>query len=109
MAAREADSCVLIEVEDTGPGIPHRIRDRLFQPFVTAGKRDGLGLGLALSRQPILNHGGDIWTEPSAGAPFVIRFPLNRARPDRLFDRAELVLGTGKKAQKVQIERERKS
>jgi signal transduction histidine kinase len=72
---RKAGSCVLIELEDTGPGIPRGIRDRLFEPFVTAGKRDGLGLGLALSRQTVLNHGGDIWTEPSTGARFVIRLP----------------------------------
>jgi signal transduction histidine kinase len=80
MAAREASTCVLIEMEDTGPGIPHKIRDRLFEPFVTAGKQDGLGLGLALSRQTVLNHGGDIWTEPASGARFVIRLPLNRDR-----------------------------
>jgi signal transduction histidine kinase len=75
IAARRAGSCVLIEMEDTGPGIPHWIRDRLFEPFVTTGKQDGLGLGLALARQTVLNHGGDIWIEPSAGARFVIRLP----------------------------------
>jgi signal transduction histidine kinase len=74
--ARKAGSYVLIELEDTGPGIPRGIRDRLFEPFVTAGKQDGLGLGLALSRQTVLNHGGDIWTEPASGARFVIRLPL---------------------------------
>jgi nitrogen-specific signal transduction histidine kinase len=63
-----------------GPGIPHKIRDRLYEPFVTAGKQDGLGLGLALSRRTVLNHGGDIWTEPASGARFVIRLPMNRAR-----------------------------
>jgi signal transduction histidine kinase len=76
-------SYVLIELEDTGPGIPRRIRDRVFEPFVTAGKKNGLGLGLALSRQTVLNHGGDIWTEPAAGARFVIRLPLNRAGTSR--------------------------
>jgi signal transduction histidine kinase len=80
VVCREADSYVLIELEDTGPGIPRGIRDRLFEPFVTAGKRGGLGLGLALSRQTVLNHGGDIWTEPATGARFVIRLPLNRAK-----------------------------
>jgi len=78
IGARRADNCVLIEVEDTGPGIPRGIRDRLFEPFVTAGKEDGLGLGLALSRQTVLDHGGDMWTEPAAGAFFTIRLPLNR-------------------------------
>jgi len=71
-----AGSWALIEVEDTGPGIPGGIRDRLFEPFVTAGKDNGLGLGLALSRQTVLDHGGDMWTEPAAGALFVIRLPL---------------------------------
>ncbi|HEX4170347.1 MAG TPA: ATP-binding protein, partial [Bryobacteraceae bacterium] len=80
VVARKGSNYVLIEVEDTGPGIPREIRDHLFEPFVTAGKQDGLGLGLALSRQTILNHGGDIWTEPASGARFIIRLPLNQPR-----------------------------
>ena len=68
---------VLVAMEDTGPGIPHEIRDKVFEPFVTAGKENGLGLGLAFSRQAVLDHGGDMWIEPAAGARFVIRFPLN--------------------------------
>lgn len=78
IGARKAGNCVLIDVEDTGPGIPRRIRGRLFEPLVTAGKDDGLGLGLALSRQTVRDHGGDIWTEPATGAHFVIRLPLER-------------------------------
>ena len=68
---------VLVAIEDTGPGIPHEIRDKVFEPFVTAGKENGLGLGLAFARQAVLDHGGDMWIEPAAGARFVIRFPLN--------------------------------
>jgi len=68
---------VLVAIEDTGPGIPHEIRDKVFEPFVTAGKENGLGLGLAFSRQAVLDHGGDMWIEPAAGARFVIRFPLS--------------------------------
>jgi signal transduction histidine kinase len=86
VVARKAGSCVFIEIEDTGPGIPREIRDRLFQPFATAGKQHGLGLGLAVSRQTVLNHGGDIWTEPASGARFVIRLPLNLARSSQNFD-----------------------
>jgi two-component system, NtrC family, sensor kinase len=78
IGARKTGRCVLIELEDTGPGIPDCISDRLFEPFVTSGKEDGLGLGLALARQTIRDHGGDIWTEPAAGARFVIRLPLDR-------------------------------
>jgi signal transduction histidine kinase len=52
----------------------------LFQPFVSSGKRNGLGLGLALSRQTILDHGGDMWaeSEPGHGARFCFRLPLSR-------------------------------
>jgi signal transduction histidine kinase len=75
-AAGNSDS-VLVAIEDTGPGIPHEIRERVFEPFVTAGKENGLGLGLAFSRQAVLDHGGDMWIEPAAGARFVIRLPLN--------------------------------
>ena len=75
-AARNRDF-VLVSIEDTGPGIPREIRDKVFEPFVTAGKENGLGLGLAFSRQAVLDHGGDMWLEPATGARFVIRIPLN--------------------------------
>jgi signal transduction histidine kinase len=78
IAAKKADNCLLVAVEDTGPGIPRAIRDRLFEPFVTAGKDHGLGLGLALSRQTLLDHGGDLWIEPARGARFVMCLPLSR-------------------------------
>ena len=78
IGARKADNCALIDVQDTGPGIPVEIRDRLFEPFVTAGKDHGLGLGLALSRQTVRDHGGDMWTEPAAGAHFVVRLLLKQ-------------------------------
>ena len=65
-----------IEVSDTGPGVPEGIRAMLFQPFVTSGKRDGLGLGLALARETILEHGGDLALQESdRGARFCIRLP----------------------------------
>ena len=79
-AAREADSA-LVMVRDTGPGIPAEIRDRLFQPFATSHKGNGMGLGLALSRQAVLDHGGEMWAEPGPGpgACFVFRLPLEPA------------------------------
>lgn len=72
---------VRIEVADNGPGIDPAIREQLFQPFVTHGKKNGLGLGLALSRQSVLEHGGQIWVEdqPGGGAKFVLRLPLEVA------------------------------
>src|SRR5690242_8777851 len=68
---------ILIRVRDSGTGIAPEIRDRLFQPFATAGKANGIGLGLALSRQAVLDHGGEMWAESSfKGACFAVRLPL---------------------------------
>jgi signal transduction histidine kinase len=68
---------IVISVEDTGPGIPALIASQLFQPFVTAGKKNGMGLGLALSRKTVLSHGGDLWAEDkNGGARFVMRLPV---------------------------------
>ena len=74
--AERAGDHVMIRIADTGPGIPASVRQRLFQPFVSGGK-NGLGLGLALSRQTVLDHGGDLWAEEvdSRGAHFRLRLP----------------------------------
>ena len=71
---------VTVRVADTGPGVSPELHENLFQPFVSSGKRSGLGLGLALSRQTILDHGGDMWaeSEPGQGARFCFRLPLSR-------------------------------
>jgi signal transduction histidine kinase len=70
---------VLIKVRDTGPGIAPEIRDRLFQPFATAGKNDGMGIGLAASRQAVIDHGGQIWAETAQhGACFAFCLPTTK-------------------------------
>ncbi|HTS46664.1 MAG TPA: ATP-binding protein [Bryobacteraceae bacterium] len=70
---------LVVEVHDTGPGISPALWARLFQPFVTAGKKNGLGLGLALSRQTLLDHGGDMWADSDGpGAKFCLRLPRER-------------------------------
>jgi signal transduction histidine kinase len=68
---------VIAHMDDTGPGIAMEIRSTLFQPFGTAGKRNGLGLGLALTRQTLTEHGGDLWAgdNPCGGARFSLRLP----------------------------------
>jgi signal transduction histidine kinase len=68
---------VVVRVDDTGPGIPESVRQQLFEPFVTS-RKTGLGLGLALSRQTVLEHGGDLWVEDggAGGAHFRLRLPL---------------------------------
>jgi signal transduction histidine kinase len=67
---------VLIQVRDTGPGIAPELRGRLFQPFATAGKAEGVGLGLVFSRQAVIDHGGEMWAESSPrGSCFAFRLP----------------------------------
>jgi signal transduction histidine kinase len=75
-AGRE-DGHTVITVADEGPGIASEIADQLFQPFTSYGKRNGLGLGLALSRETVVDHGGEIWATAGApgGAVFHIRLP----------------------------------
>jgi len=67
---------VLIKVRDTGPGIAPDICGRLFEPFATAGKAQGLGLGLAVCRQAVMAEGGAIWAETELeGACFAVTLP----------------------------------
>ena len=78
IAAHAENGSVVVEVEDSGPGIAAEIAGRLFQPFASLGKKNGLGLGLALSRQTVLDHGGDLWVDsrPGHGARFFVRVPV---------------------------------
>ncbi|MDQ6700892.1 MAG: HAMP domain-containing histidine kinase, partial [Acidobacteriota bacterium] len=77
ITAQVRESAAWISVDDSGPGVPLEIRDRLFQPFATTGKKNGLGLGLALSRESVQAHGGELWmdTEFLHGTRFCIRLP----------------------------------
>ena len=62
---------------DEGPGVPPEIKDRLFDPFVTRGKKRGTGLGLAVARRFVEDHGGRIeLVESAQGARFQILLPL---------------------------------
>jgi len=74
--SRRESEKLKVFVEDTGPGVPAEVRAQLFRPFVTAGKRTGLGLGLTLSRQTMLDLGGDLEliNRSGPGACFCLRF-----------------------------------
>ena len=67
---------LVITVADTGHGIPEEIRGRLFQTFVTAGKKGGTGLGLAIVKKIVDEHQGTITVDSTDhGATFLIRLP----------------------------------
>jgi signal transduction histidine kinase len=78
ITAGQKPESVVIRIQDSGPGIPDEAWTTLFQPFASFGKLNGLGLGLALSRQTILDHGGDLWAEKhtGTGALFYVRLPI---------------------------------
>jgi signal transduction histidine kinase len=70
----------VIQVEDTGPGIPEAIQTRIFDPFFTTkGVGKGSGQGLAIARSVVVDkHGGTIGfdTQPGQGTLFTIRLPI---------------------------------
>ena len=66
---------VLVDISDTGPGVPEKARKRIFDPFFTT-KNSGTGLGLAFSQGIIEAHGGALSLEPSRrGACFRVALP----------------------------------
>ena len=65
----------LIEIQDTGIGIPNDIRSHLFEPFFT-NKPNGTGLGLSISAHIVTQHGGQIEVESSEGQGSVFRIVL---------------------------------
>ena len=71
---------VAIEVSDSGGGIDPNDLDKIFQPFFSAKKGKGIGLGLSITERIIKNHGGTIavQSEPGRGTTFMIRLPLAR-------------------------------
>lgn len=77
IAAEESDSEWLIRVTDTGPGLPPKARDYLFQPFQGGTRKGGTGLGLAISSELIRGHGGrlELLRSDATGTAFAIRLP----------------------------------
>jgi signal transduction histidine kinase len=74
---RDADPNLAISIEDDGPGVPEAIRRRMFEPFITYGKKGGTGLGMAISKATMDAHGGKIWLESESkrGATFRLLVP----------------------------------
>jgi signal transduction histidine kinase len=76
ITGRREGSVAIIEVSDTGPGVPARAREHLFEAFQTSGRPGGSGLGLAIAAELVRAHGGDIrLVEGTIGATFRISIP----------------------------------
>jgi len=81
------EDMIAIAVADTGSGITPEVASQLFQPFVTS-KRDGMGVGLSISRTIVEAHGGQITAQPNPGGGTIFRFTL-RAAPQEEFSDAD--------------------
>jgi signal transduction histidine kinase len=76
---KEADGAwARIQVLDNGPGIPPYLMQNLFKPFHSTKGARGTGLGLAVSRKILREHGGDILvqSQPGKGSKFILRMPV---------------------------------
>jgi signal transduction histidine kinase len=76
ITGRREGTVAIIEVSDTGPGVPEKARGHLFEAFQTSGRPGGSGLGLAIAAELVRAHGGDIHlVEGTIGATFRIAIP----------------------------------
>ncbi len=78
---------VYVSVSDTGPGISPADRERIFKGFEkgeAGSRRNGIGLGLAISRRFVEMHGGRLWVQSEEGKGSTFTFSLPRYRPDRI-------------------------
>ena len=89
LRAREINSIILVEVQDSAPLISKEDREKLFDPYYRGGNSDertrvpGLGLGLAISKRLIELHHGKIWVESESGTgnSFIFSIPVWSEKP----------------------------
>ncbi|MBP2230333.1 signal transduction histidine kinase [Azospirillum agricola] len=79
--AGTADAPLTVTVADNGPGLPPRARDHLFQPFAGSARAGGIGLGLAIAREVLRAHGGELRLVESTGEGSVFALDLPVAGP----------------------------
>ena len=82
VTAGEISGSIEIAVADNGPGIAESIREKLFHPFVSHGKENGTGLGLAVVQKIVQDHGGEILVERTADARTIFRIVLRGRAQD---------------------------
>ena len=85
ITATVRNDIVVIEISDTGPGIPKNAQKRLFDPFKASSRPGGTGLGLPIAADLVRAHGGTIVlmpAEPGQGATFRLTFPAAPAREE---------------------------
>ena len=83
VSAEDRDNEWAIFLSDTGPGLPPKAQEHLFQPFQGGTKRDGTGLGLSIAMELVRGHGGELTLEDTGpdGTRFRITLPKGDAHP----------------------------
>ncbi len=78
ISTKREDNRVKIYFRDTGLGIPDMFKDKIFEPFMTHGKKEGTGLGLSITKQIVEAHTGTIQVQSSlgGGSTFIITLPV---------------------------------
>ena len=74
--ARATGDHLVSDVADNGPGVPQDLAEGIFRPFVTGGRAGGAGLGLAIARDLVCAHGGDIAISDTSAQGTTFRFTL---------------------------------
>ena len=77
----EVDRTAIFRVADTGSGIPEDLLPRIFEPFVTAGKSKGTGLGMAIVKSVVEAHGGEIEVRSKVGVGTTVKILLPALDP----------------------------
>jgi signal transduction histidine kinase len=76
IVGKREGSVTIIEVSDTGPGVPERAREHLFEAFQSTARRGGTGLGLTIAAELVRAHGGQIrLVDANIGATFRLEIP----------------------------------
>ena len=77
LSAGEDDGEWWLRVGDTGPGLPAKAREHLFEAFQGGARKGGTGLGLAIAAELVRGHGGrlDLMRSDAEGTEFLIRLP----------------------------------
>ena len=94
VSSSQRGDTIVVRIRDTGPGIPEDVMSKLFVPFFTT-RKSGSGLGLAVTRRIIENHGGEISVESKVGEGTVFQVVLPIVRSTGELEHERVYGGTG--------------
>ena len=88
ISAHHENTTLAVEITDDGPGLPEAARNDLFRPFAGSARRGGAGLGLAIARDLMVAHGGDIELVSTGASGTTFRLTLRLVEPEQSFEAA---------------------